>query len=124
VHEAARVQRVDPRRGALQQPQRAGQPDLALGHDPLGQRPARDERLHQIGQPALLPVGEDRHDVLVLDPLRGLDLAAEAPQEDLVLRELGRDDLDGHRLTAVLHGLEDDPHAPATDHPGDPVGTY
>ena len=27
-------------------------------------------------------------------------------------------------FAAVLVGLEDDSHAPATDHPGDPVGTY
>ena len=112
-----------PAAAPCEQPERAGQPDLALGHDALGQRAARDEGLDEIGQPALLAVGEHRHHVLVLDALRRLDLAAEAPQEDLVLRELGRDDLDGDRLAAVLGGLEDDPHAPATDHPGDPVGT-
>jgi hypothetical protein len=123
MDEAAGVQRVDPRRGALEQPQRAGQADLALGLDALGQRPARDEGLDEVGQPALLAVGEHRHHVLVLDALGRLDLAAEAPQEDLVLRELGRDDLHGHRIAAVLDGLEDDPHAPTTDHPGDPVGT-
>ena len=57
----------------------------------------------------------------MLDLLRRLDLAAEAAQEHVVLRQLGGDHLQGDRLLAVGRALEHDPHPAAADHAGDLV---
>ena len=92
--------------------------------DAVVQRAARDQRAGR-GTAARPPRPRPSTGTTlrVRDLLGGGDLAPEAADEHLVLRELGRDDLDGHGLAAVLDALEDDAHPAAPDDPGDPVGT-
>src|SRR4051794_6504890 len=123
VHEPGVVQRVDSPGGRRQHADHLLEAQRPARQQAVGQRPARDEALDQVRQAVLLAVGEHRHHVRVVDLLGRLDLAAEAAQEHVILRELGRDDLQGDGLAAVLGPLEDDPHAAAPDDPGDPVGT-
>ena len=86
--------------------------------------PPGDQLLDEVRQAALLARAEHGYHVRVRDLLRRGDLALEAPDEDLVLRELGRDDLDRHGVAAIGDALEDDAHPATPDGPGDPVGTY
>ena len=125
VHEPAGVQRVDPRRGALQQPERAGQPDLALGDDAVGQRAARDQRLHEVGQAALLAVRRAparRSSCSIRCAASTSRRKRRRKTSSWVSSVVTTLTATGSPPSAV--GLEDDPHAPATDDPGDPVGTY
>ncbi len=124
VDEAARVQRVDPFRGAGEHADRRRDVETPVGHEPVVQRPAGDQLLDQIGQAALFARPEHGDHVRVGDLLGRGDLALEAPHEHLVLRELGGNDLDRHGSAAFGDTLEDDAHAATADGPGNPVGTY
>src|SRR3954468_15367331 len=88
------------------------------------QRTARDQLLDEVRQPALVAGAEHGYHVRMRDLLRGGDLALEAPDEDLVLRALGRDDLDRDGSPAIGDAFEDDAHSATPNGPGDPVGPY
>src|SRR4051794_4640342 len=88
------------------------------------QRTARDELLDEVREPALVAGAEHGDHVRVGDLLGRGDLALEAADEDLVLRELRGHDLDRDGVAAVGDAFEDDPHSATPDGPGDPVGPY
>jgi hypothetical protein len=57
-----------------------------------------------------------RHDVSVMEPRRGFDLAVETGDGVFASHRRGGEHLDGHNpLHATVLGLEHDPHAPRAD---------
>jgi hypothetical protein len=87
----------------------------AAGPDTLSKRLAVDVGHREQYKLADLIYREDRHDVWVRQPGRGARLVEEPLARCRLLRQFGRQDLDGHRpVEADLAGQVDDPHTAAT----------
>src|ERR1051325_1823102 len=83
-----------------------------------------DEGHHQVGELALLAVGEHRHDVLVLEHAHLLGFLAEARHHRSVARELREHRLQGADpadRADLLADLVDDAHAAEAEHLDDLV---
>ena len=93
---------------------RPGRLERRLRVDEVAQRAALDVPHHEVELPVALAGVVDRDDVRVLERRRELGLREEAHAEPLVVRDLGREELDRHRaLQAWVVRAVDDPH-PAT----------
>ena len=96
------------------------QPAIAL--ELLLQRFAGDQLHHQERQILALVVLDlmDGDDVFVADRSRRPGFPAKSLGGNLILGEFGIENLDGDvALQAGVHGLKDDAHAAAADHPHD-----
>ncbi len=94
----------------------------AVAVDPILERPAVDAGHHQVRETVLrIGVdGVDGDDVVVDDRGGGLRLAGEPPASGAAGGQLRGEDLDGHDpVQRRVERLEDDPHAPFTQHADD-----
>ena len=123
MHDAARVQRVQPgadvRDEAHDGVDRQGTLAPKAGLEGL----AVDEGDREVGPPVGLSGIDDRDQVPVLNLAGRPSLVHEAATEDLVVVELGSKDLQRHdEAVGFAHGTEDDPHPALAERSLQPVG--
>jgi len=94
----------------------------SLATQPVGERAALDETLHQIWDAIVLARVQHGHHVAVGYPLRDTHLAIEASPKDGVPRQLLAHQLERNRAVVVGERVVDPSHAADPEQRGDAVG--